>query len=61
MLDLLKDVWVPAPVMIMGVSATIAGVCAFALPETAGNKLPDTIEEATHIGKEQKTSRYVQQ
>ena len=61
MLDLLKDYWVPAPVMIMGVSATMAGVCAFAFPETAGKKLPDTIEEATHIGEEQKISRNVQQ
>ena len=61
MLDLLKDYWVPAPVMIMGVSATMAGVCAFAFPETAGKKLPDTIEEAIHIGEEQKISRNVQQ
>ena len=50
MLDLLKDVWLPAPVMIMGVSATLAGIFALAFPETAGEKLPDTIEEATKIG-----------
>ena len=57
MLDLLKDVWVPAPVMIMGVSATMAGACAFAFPETAGEKLPDTIEEAEYIGEKQKIDK----
>ena len=59
MLDLLKDVWVPAPVMVMGVSATMAGACAFASPETAGEKLPDTIEEAEYIGEKQKMNRNV--
>ena len=56
MLDLLKNIWLPAPVMIMGISATLAGFFALAFPETAGEKLPDTIEEATNIGRKQKRS-----
>ena len=55
-LELLKDFWLPAPVMIMGVSATLAGICALSFPETAGEKLPDTIEEATKIGVNDKRS-----
>ena len=50
LLDLLKDFWLPAPVMIMGISATFAGVLALEFPETAGEKLPDTVEEAARIG-----------
>ena len=46
LLDLLKVYWLPAPVFIMGVVATIAGALAVFFPETLGQKLPDTMEEA---------------
>ena len=54
LLDLLKDFWLPAPVMIMGISATFAGILALGFPETAGEKLPDTIQEAARIGGNEK-------
>ena len=38
--------WLPAPVFIMGVVATLAGVLAVFFPETLGEKLPETIEDA---------------
>ena len=46
LLDLLKIYWLPAPVFIMGVVATCAGVLAIFFPETLGEKLPETKEEA---------------
>jgi len=50
LLDLLKVYWRPAPVFIMGVVATLAGVLAVFFPETLGEKLPETIEDALKIG-----------
>ena len=38
--------WRPAPVFIMGVVATLAGVLAVFFPETLGEKLPETIDDA---------------
>ena len=46
LMDLLKVYWLPAPVFIMGVVATAAGVLAIFFPETLGEKLPETKEEA---------------
>merc|ERR1711976_709475 len=50
LLDLLKVYWLPAPVFIMGVVASLAGVLAVFFPETLGEKLPETIEDAIKIG-----------
>ena len=46
LLDLLKVYWLPSPAFIMGVVATIAGAVAVFFPETLGQKLPDTMEDA---------------
>ena len=46
LLDLLKKYWLPAPVFIMGCVASLAGVLAVFFPETLGEKLPETKEEA---------------
>ena len=46
LLDLLKVYWLPAPVFIMGVVATTAGALAVFFPETLGEKLPETMDEA---------------
>ena len=46
LLDLLKVYWLPAPVFIMGVVATTAGAFAVFFPETLGEKLPETMDEA---------------
>ena len=50
LLELLSVYWVPAPVLVMGVTATLAGITAAGLPETQGGKLTDTLEEAEMIG-----------
>eukprot|EP00092_Neocalanus_flemingeri_P041716 GFUD01045437.1.p1 GENE.GFUD01045437.1~~GFUD01045437.1.p1 ORF type:complete len:591 (+),score=155.94 GFUD01045437.1:56-1828(+) len=50
LLDLLKVYWLPAPVFIMGVVATTAGALAVFFPETLGQKLPETMDEAFRIG-----------
>merc|ERR1719334_1604982 len=50
LLDLLKSYWLPAPVFIMGLVATLAGILAVLFPETLGNKLPESMEEALRIG-----------
>ena len=46
LLDLLKVYWLPAPVFIMGVVATTAGILATTFPETLGEELPETMEDA---------------
>ena len=47
----LNRVWKPFPMVIMGSFATLSGGLAFLFPETTGEKLPETIEDALHIGK----------
>ena len=42
--------WLPAPVFIMGVVATVAGALAIFFPETLGETLPETMEDALNIG-----------
>lgn len=44
--NLNQDYWLPAPVFIMGVVATVAGALATFFPETLGEKLPESMEEA---------------
>ena len=51
LLDLLTIYWAPAPVLVMGLCATLAGVAAVRLPETLNSQLPDTIQEAEQIGR----------
>ena len=43
--------WQPLPMTIMGIFAVMAGITAFAFPETTGKKLPETMEDALNIGK----------
>lgn len=50
LLDLLKTLSPNAPVLIMGCIATIAGLLALLFPETLGQKLPETMEEALRVG-----------
>ena len=47
----LSAVWRPLPMTIFGVIGVTAGLLAFIFPETTGKKLPETMEEALHIGK----------
>ena len=54
LLNLLKEFWLPAPVFIMGIVATGAGVLAVLFPETLGEKLPETMEDAIAIGSQSK-------
>ena len=49
-LQLLSAYYLPAPMLILGVVALVAGIMALYFPETVGNKLPETMEEAIHIG-----------
>lgn len=48
---LLKRFYNFLPLLIFGTFAFISGLLAATLPETLGQKLPDTIEEAENIGK----------
>lgn len=45
-IDGLKTVWTPLPLVLIGSVTTIAAFLAFALPETTGTKLPETVKEA---------------
>ncbi|XP_040573548.1 organic cation transporter protein [Lepeophtheirus salmonis] len=50
-IGLLKSVWVPLPMIIVGIIASVAGVLAFGFPETIGSSLPETKEDALNIEK----------
>ena len=52
MIGLLGTYWAPAPMLIMGIVAVVAGTLALMLPETVGNKLPETMDDAINIGKD---------
>ena len=54
LLNLLKEFWLPAPVFIMGIVATVAGALAIFFPETLGETLPETMEDAIAIGTQSK-------
>ena len=47
----LSRVWEPFPMVIMGSVATLAGICALFFPETTGVGLPETMEDAINISK----------
>ncbi|XP_078685954.1 organic cation transporter protein-like isoform X1 [Branchiostoma floridae x Branchiostoma belcheri] len=53
--SLLADVWPPLPMLTFGVLSTLGGAGVFSLPETFGIPLPDTLEDAENLGREQKT------
>ena len=54
LIGLLAAYWGPAPMVVMGIVAVIAGTLALRLPETVGNKLPESMDEAINIGKDSK-------
>ena len=54
LIGLLSSFWQPAPMLLMGIMAVIAGTLALLLPETVGNKLPEKMEDAINIGKNSK-------
>ena len=51
LLELLTQFWPPAPVLIMGICATFAGILAATLPETLNTQLPDNFIQAENIGR----------
>ena len=51
MIGLLGTYWTSAPMLFMGIVAVSAGTLALMLPETVGNKLPETMDNAINIGK----------
>ncbi len=46
----LNTVWGPLPLLIMGCIAVVAGCLAIFFPETVGQQLPETMEDAINIG-----------
>lgn len=49
------------PLLVFGSFAFISGLLASTLPETLGQKLPDTIEEAENIGRKRATDSHEEQ
>lgn len=41
------------PFLIFGIATLIGGIAAYLLPETKGKKLPDTVQEAVKMAKEE--------
>ena len=50
----LKTVWEPLPIFILGIIPTIAGILASKFPETTGEGVPETMEQALNVGKDSK-------
>jgi len=48
--ELMANVWLPFPMVLMGAVSVVAGIAAFLLPESSGHPLPETKEEALDIG-----------
>ncbi|XP_066293694.1 organic cation transporter protein-like [Branchiostoma lanceolatum] len=48
---LLADLWRPAPYILFGVMAVVAGLLCMLLPETKGEQLPQTLEDGEEFGK----------
>ena len=46
--------WKPLPFVLVGMCGVVAGLLGTALPETTGEKLPESIEEALNVGKNYK-------
>jgi len=44
-------VWKPLPSLVFGVLSTVSGLLYVFLPETLGQVLPDTIEQAERFGR----------
>ena len=47
----LAEIHMSIPIVLFGASALISGLLAIMLPETAGTRLPDTIEECEEMAK----------
>lgn len=54
LIGLTKQISVVIPMIVMGIVAVIAGISAIKFPETVGNELPETMEDAINIGKNNK-------
>ncbi len=54
LVELLGSVWGPLPMVTLGLATVVAGAVASGFPETAGQPMPDTAEEAVAIGGENK-------
>ncbi len=52
LVDLLGLLWGPAPMVTLGAVSTVAGILAFAFPETSGLPMPDTVDEAVRLGED---------
>ena len=51
LIGLTKQFSVVIPMVVMGTVAVIAGILAIRFPETVGNELPETMDDAINIGK----------
>jgi hypothetical protein len=50
--------WRPFPLVLMGATATSAGLLALLFPETTGDRLPENMEDALNLGKNYKGSLF---
>ena len=46
----LTKIWAPLPLVIYGSVSVAAGLLTLFLPETLGQKLPETLEEGENLG-----------
>lgn len=51
LIGILQSYWQALPMLIMGGVAIIAGILAIFFPETLGERLPETMDDAINIGK----------
>ena len=51
LIDGLGIYWTPLPTLIIGISCLLSAILICFVPETLGQALPETIEDALNIGK----------
>ena len=54
----LSNIWEPFPMIIFGAVALTAGILGFHFPETRGDKLPENMDDAMHLGQNVKRNKY---
>jgi len=58
MQEILAGIWPPLVMVLFGTVSVVAAILAFKFPETANDKLPETIHDALQLGQNVKRNKF---